>query len=61
MIPLVLFDTSHSLLLMIALQMSGVGAVLLSQKIPEISLAFVLVLQVMARPCTEDNVVGVSP
>ena len=61
MSSLVLFDTLHSLLLMIALQMSGVGAVLLSQKIPEISLAFVLVLQVMASPYTEDNVVCVSP
>lgn len=61
MIPLVLFDTSHSVFLMIALQMSGVGAILLSQKIPEISLDFVLVLQLIASPYIEDNVVCVPP
>lgn len=56
MIPLVLFGTSHSLLLMTAWQMPGVGAVLLSHENPEISLTSVLVLQVMSSPYTEDNV-----
>lgn len=44
MIPLVLFDTSYSLWLVIALQTSSVGAVQLPLKILEISLTFMLVV-----------------
>lgn len=56
-----LFDTSHSLLHMTAMQMSVVGAVLLSQKNYEIFHPIVLILQVMTSPYAEDNIVCVSP
>lgn len=56
-----LFDTSHSLLHMTAMQMSVVGAVLLSQKNYKIFHPIVLILQVMTSPYAEDNIVCVSP